>query len=1037
MFFVVCSAVAALACRDIERPLDQRGSKPVREQEGPPVVLALTCELNGESKTVTCSSPPAPPSGVSASVIYGSVPGYAQFYPVSLVKDTIAHTWQFTAYVQNLLKQSIGTLNGTTVTGVKVFITDFHATAGTGTVSVANADGTSNFTAPNQPYFNYNQIVAPTGYTSNKLWKFNVPNTVTAVSVSILISTDFPAAQGVALLPPDSTPAWVQADSNVGGLSEPTALAVPYAKRVLQVYFKATATLADRQLAVAYVNGTVVGGWSAPDGSNAYYILQVPDDGTGSGVMASRSALKKLPQVESALIMGYVTGSYLKPRDGLGYQDWSLNPDSVHLNNNNWTLEAVDAPFAWGCSTGSSNTVIGVDDYGFHADTDMLGNIDRHASVYSIAGDTTTHGTAVESVIAARGNNAIGITGAMWQAALVARNAEQLDSLHPRIAPRPDMYFVGYNVAALASLGARVVNISQGHVYPDPKNKGHYRVPGSSPGDDSSADDQFYRLMRGIRAGQAVFHVPTLPLLVVSAGNFEQDNGNATTDSWWASTPRLADSLHDTVVVVGSSNKLRNVSWFSGVNATGAHAHNYVDIMAPGDDVVVINWFPSGDQLVRTHGTTFAAGLVTGAAGLLVSFDFTLGAPIPSHGAPELKHLILAGADSNTMPDGTVRKAGNYRFLSLYKPLVLAARRPGAPLCGNRVWSVNGQVVAMRNSTVQDTLFSTGESGGYMTVMHGGHRILFLGDSSFNNRQFVFDGTRWTEAGNPDTLPPAIPGGSAYSELQASHNGDSAVVVQAFQNGTAEQINVSLEAVATRVPKLLSSWTIPLTNSSSHFCIRQNEHTHTDTLPPYTTTFVGYSCVDSSGVAGSYQTANAQAAYSPLGDRVIVTVNRRTTTSTAIQTWQTCPGSTPDPDTGAQDSQCRASSYQETDDQALVYAVRTADGVRSQLTNIAAGDVFWRAVSEPGAELVLGVGSVTSTWDIVPHLFVNPVTGGGSLTFVESNNTWQVANCRLEYRTLATGTVNLAIPTNDPCTAEGMEGSGTFSPRRVANSGVY
>ena len=49
-------------------------------------------------------------------------------------------------------------MNGTTVTGVKVFVTDFHA-ASERESSVANADGTGNFTAPNQPYFNYNQIV--------------------------------------------------------------------------------------------------------------------------------------------------------------------------------------------------------------------------------------------------------------------------------------------------------------------------------------------------------------------------------------------------------------------------------------------------------------------------------------------------------------------------------------------------------------------------------------------------------------------------------------------------------------------------------------------------------------------------------------------------------------------------------------------------------------------------------------------------------------------------------------------------------------
>jgi len=237
---------------------------------------------------------------VSASVIYGTgSPGTAQygiFYAVNLVKNLTTQQWSFTAYVQNLLKQSIGTLDGTTVTGVKVFVTDFHAIAGSGVVSVANPDGTGNFAAPNQPYFNYNSIVSPNDYTGNKVWKFNVPNTVTAVSMSILISTDFPAEQNVTAVPPTIVPDWVEADFNIGLGG---AVAMRYAKRVVKIYFRSTATLADRQLAVAYVNGTVIGGWRSTNGVDGFYVVQVPDDGSGTGVVAARTRLQSLPQVQN------------------------------------------------------------------------------------------------------------------------------------------------------------------------------------------------------------------------------------------------------------------------------------------------------------------------------------------------------------------------------------------------------------------------------------------------------------------------------------------------------------------------------------------------------------------------------------------------------------------------------------------------------------------------------------------------------------------------------------------------------------------
>jgi len=244
---------------------------------------------------------------------------------MGLEKDNSVHMWQFTARVQNLLAQSIGTLDGATLAGVKVFITDLHSTAGTGTVSVSNADGAGNFTAPNQPYFNYNEIVEPSGYTGSKRWKFNVPETVRSVSMSILISTDFPAEQSVAITPPATIPDWISADSNVGGTTASSAISMPYRKRVLQIVFQPTASLADRQLAVAYVNGTVIGGWSTDDGVDAFYILQVSDDGTGAGVLTAQDALKKLSQIQFALIMDYAAGMSLHwsrtvTTDGVGFE---------------------------------------------------------------------------------------------------------------------------------------------------------------------------------------------------------------------------------------------------------------------------------------------------------------------------------------------------------------------------------------------------------------------------------------------------------------------------------------------------------------------------------------------------------------------------------------------------------------------------------------------------------------------------------------------------------------------------------------------
>jgi hypothetical protein len=327
MLLVVCSAIAALACSDIDRPVEKSGPKVAQEAQTPPVVLSLTCTFTSASTTVSCATARPPiAAGVSASVIYGSTPTYATFFAFNLVKDLVAQQWLFTAYVQNLLKQSVGTLNETTVTGLKVFVTDFHAKAGTGAVSIANADGTSTFTAPNQPYFNYKQIIATNAHSGNKLWKFDVPNTVTAVSMSILISTDFPAEQSVASLPPDSSPSTLfQADSNWRG---------SYMKRVITLAFKDSTTLANRQLAVAYVGGTVVGGVRALDGFEGIYNVAIPGDGSDATLTAAMTRLQSLPQIRFASESARAAPASLKPFDGASWQHWTLSPDSLAADLN-------------------------------------------------------------------------------------------------------------------------------------------------------------------------------------------------------------------------------------------------------------------------------------------------------------------------------------------------------------------------------------------------------------------------------------------------------------------------------------------------------------------------------------------------------------------------------------------------------------------------------------------------------------------------------------------------------------------------------
>jgi hypothetical protein len=93
--------------------------------------------------------------------------------------------------VQNLLKQSMGTTDGSTVTGVDVFFasgpTVTSGAAGS-SVTVSNYDGTGTFTASNQRYFHYAEILATYQISAAKSWQFQISGAVSTFSFMVYVS---------------------------------------------------------------------------------------------------------------------------------------------------------------------------------------------------------------------------------------------------------------------------------------------------------------------------------------------------------------------------------------------------------------------------------------------------------------------------------------------------------------------------------------------------------------------------------------------------------------------------------------------------------------------------------------------------------------------------------------------------------------------------------------------------------------------------------------------------------------------------------
>lgn len=153
-------------------------------------VVELRCDASVQSLRVTCASP-SPDLGARTDQTFGG-----QGYYVQLTSTNVNYAggiFSFDVTVQNLLNEAIGTPDGVTphTNGIRIF---FHsgptATSGAGEVTVANADGTATFTAANQPYFQYNEVLDKDEVSGVKTWQLNVPGTVETFSFRVQVNTE-------------------------------------------------------------------------------------------------------------------------------------------------------------------------------------------------------------------------------------------------------------------------------------------------------------------------------------------------------------------------------------------------------------------------------------------------------------------------------------------------------------------------------------------------------------------------------------------------------------------------------------------------------------------------------------------------------------------------------------------------------------------------------------------------------------------------------------------------------------------------------
>jgi Lamin Tail Domain len=186
-------ATAALAACGDQQPVGAR--QPVIGQPDADrpetVVQALDCVASVRDG-VSCRAAGAGESGASR-VIYGGQNVFVRLASANAGYDGGTGIFSVDVTLQNLMNEAIGSPDGVTPDpdGIRIF---FHeeptAVTGTGSVTVANADGTAFFTSADQPYHRYTEILDRDEVSSVKTWQFAMDPTVESFRFTVYLESD-------------------------------------------------------------------------------------------------------------------------------------------------------------------------------------------------------------------------------------------------------------------------------------------------------------------------------------------------------------------------------------------------------------------------------------------------------------------------------------------------------------------------------------------------------------------------------------------------------------------------------------------------------------------------------------------------------------------------------------------------------------------------------------------------------------------------------------------------------------------------------
>src|SRR5438105_8321240 len=307
-----------------------------------------------------------------------------------------------------------------------------------------------------------------------------------------------------------------------------------------------------------------------------------------------------------------------------------------------WGLPTVGAPAAWDTTTGSSSVIVGVIDTGVQSTHEDLtsrmwtnpgeipgngiddegdGYVDDVHGIDCATGsgdpsDTNGHGTAVAGVLAAAGNNGVGVTGVAWDARIMS------------------LRFTDASGAGSVSAAVRCIDYAIAHGAAITNDS--WQIPYSQTLRDA--------IVRARNAGQ---------LFIAAAGNTGTNS-----DTLLGVYP--ADYDLDNIISVTASDPTDALASFSTFGPLT------VDLAAPGTDI--LSTAVGGNGYGTLSGTSLAAPFVSGAAALVLS-------AYPGSTYQQIADRILGSVDVVPSLAGKVGSGGR---LNIARALEADTVGPGA-----------------------------------------------------------------------------------------------------------------------------------------------------------------------------------------------------------------------------------------------------------------------------------------------------------------------------------------------------------------------